>query len=818
MRNIVIFLVFVLCGLNVFGQVNRVGSIEEIQARIDSQLMIFPQEKIHLHLDRDCYVPGEKIWFKAYVTDMLTHQSPTYSSYVYVELINSSDSLVSRVMIPKGEDEMYHGNVFLSDVIPEGYYTIRAYTRYMENLGEDYFFKKNIWIGKLPAIREQGKVKKKKSSKDNYDVSFFPEGGNLPEGEFCRIAFKALNRNGSSEYISGEVVDKEGQHICSVETVHSGMGSFMFVPEQSKEYYLKCKNRSGNEKRFKLPLARSTYSITTACRNQKIFVSLRKSAGLPKDPLYLLVHCRGIVCYFDSWKWKNGWISFPGNEFPSGVLQIVLFDQDMNPLSERLVFNKNESQDQARLIFSTDKSSYQSREKITSGLSVSDDNGIPLTGHVSVAVTDDGDIAVDTLNTILSSLLLSSELRGYIESPGYYLQDDRKAEVALDHLMMVHGWRRYNIPDVIRGNLKYPEIGFEQTKEISGTVKSTILGRPVINGEILFFSSDGTFGQAETDSAGFFSFYGPGFPDSTNFFIQAKNRKGRENVELILNKEQFPVLKYAPHSLTSGFPEADNENTMDDFMEKAEQRAKYDEDIRTIHLKEVEVTARKIEKKDEARLRFWANSSSDVTIYRDQIERRHPSKVADVLYGVAGVQVFGDGNILIRGVGSIAGRRPLVLIDGVPVEWPEDMFSIYDSPLENVSVHDVESIDVFKGPSTAMFGIRGSGGVISITTKIGGSDDSSSERRFNYAFVSPLGYQKPVEFYSPEYDTPESKHLGNPDFRTTIFWKPDVLLSEDGKATFEFYSSDFPTTYSVVIEGLSTDGKIIRQVERISIE
>ncbi len=550
--------------------------------------------------------------------------------------------------------------------------------------------------------------------------------------------------------------------------------------------------------------------------NQKIFVSLKKSAGLPEVPLYILVHCRGTACYFDSWKWKNNWLFFSGNELPSGVLQIVLFDQEMNPLSERLVFNKNE--DQAKLDFSTDKSSYQSREKITSELYVSDYNGIPLDGHVSVAVTDDGDIAVDTLNTILSSLLLSSELRGYIESPGYYLQDDRKAEVALDHLMMVHGWRRYNVPEVIKGNLKYPKIEFEKTKEISGTVKSEILGRPVINGEVLFFSSDGILERAETDSAGMFSFYGADFPDSTNFFIQAKNRKGRENVELILDKETFPALKHAPHSFAPDLPEADQENTMDDFIKKAEQRAKYDEDIRTIHLKEVEITARIVEKKDEVRLRFWANSSSDVTIYGEQIERRNPLKVTDMLYGIAGLQIAPDGSVLIRGVNSLFGSsRPIVLIDGSPIEWPEEMFSVYDSPLESVSVHDVESIDIFKGASASIFGVRGASGAISITTKKGGGS-SSSGRRYNYASISPIGYQRPVEFYSPKYDTPESKHLGGPDFRSTIFWKPDVLLSEDGKATFEFYSSDFPTTYSVVIEGLSTDGKIIRQVERIVIE
>jgi TonB-dependent SusC/RagA subfamily outer membrane receptor len=130
----------------------------------------------------------------------------------------------------------------------------------------------------------------------------------------------------------------------------------------------------------------------------------------------------------------------------------------------------------------------------------------------------------------------------------------------------------------------------------------------------------------------------------------------------------------------------------------------------------------------------------------------------------------------------------------------------------------VESIDIMKGSGAAQFGMRGLNGVISITTKTGGSDTRNEKKEMNYAVYTPLGYQKPVEFYSPIYETLETKHLINPDFRTTIFWKPDVVIFESGEASFEFYTSDFPTTYSVVIEGLTIDGRIVRQVEKIRIE
>jgi len=111
--------------------------------------------------------------------------------------------------------------------------------------------------------------------------------------------------------------------------------------------------------------------------------------------------------------------------------------------------------------------------------------------------------------------------------------------------------------------------------------------------------------------------------------------------------------------------------------------------------------------------------------------------------------------------------------------------------------------------------MRGANGAISITTRRGSSESESE--RFNYVVYTPLGYQQPVEFYAPRYETLEAKQLNVPDYRTTIFWKPDIVVSGEEEASFDFYASDFPTTYSVVIEGLTTDGRIIRQVEKIQI-
>jgi hypothetical protein len=801
---------------------------------LSTQLNVYPQEKIHLHTDRNYYVPGEKIWFKAYVIDAHTHLYPTQSQYVYVELISPVETLVERVMI-RPNDDIFYGHLPLSKNIPEGDYTLRAYTRYMENLGDDYFFKKNIRIGNLAKERENrgnGRRSRNRESRDDFDVSFFPEGGNLLEGVYCKIAFKAINKNGYPETVTGKLVDEAGIEITSVNTYYAGMGVFVYSPVLEKKYYLKCENRNGLEKQFELPQPHSqAYALTASLNNKKLIIGVQHSIHALEPPVYLLAHCRGKVLYFSEYDQQKKFLTFAEYQFPAGVIQFILFDGQMNPLSERVVFCKN--YDEAKLAFHTDKALYEKREKVTTTLKLLSPESTALSpsplgragvGLLSVAITDDKDIAVDSSTTIFSSLLLSSELRGYIENPAYYLQDD----IALDYLMMTHGWRRYNIPEVVKGYLEYPKIPYQTAQQITGQVTSLLNSKPIPDSEITLMARGGGFGIVSTDKQGLFTFQDLEFPDSTSYMIQALDKKGSSKVKLSLDKEKFPQLSYAPQSPFSEIPviEPDKkEETVieaevkvkpanaDAFIEKAEQRAKYDENMRIYQLDEVEITAQRIVKEPRLQV-FPLNEHSDVTIGRDVIEKKRRYQVADYLRSVPGVRLLRKESwrgyhVRIRG----AIDDPLVIIDGIPV------FCTDCDPLETVPIDAIESIDVFmSAESISLFGSRGANGAISITTKRGENKMVSPKEEFNYVVYTPLGYQKPAEFYSPKYETLETKRSVIPDYRTTIFWKPDIVISDENEASFQFYTSDFPTTYSVVIEGITTDGRIVRQVEKIQVE
>jgi len=808
--------------------VKQLYDIDTIVQFFDNQLSILSQEKIHIHTDRDYYEAGEKIWFKAYLIDAHTHLYPTHSRYVYVELISPNDSVVSRAMIRASEDDMFYGNISSHTNIPKGNYTLRAYTRYMENLGDDYFFNKNIRI-ETPhpdPLQRRGSLKR---NGDDFDVSFFPEGGNLVESAFCRVAFKALNRNGFPEIIFGKLVDENGTEITSVKTFYAGMGVFTYIPEQGKSYFVKCQNGNGLEKQFELPQPNPhAHALTALWKNNRLYVGVQKSASTQEIPVFLLIHSRGRVLYFAQWDNRKENIFFVEEQFPAGVIQFVLFDNQMNPLSERLVFSKNFTNDMASLEFSTDKVLYEKREKVIATIREVTSLSPSLSERgqgvrCSVAITDDTDIAIDSSTTILSTFLLSSELKGYINNPAYYLQNNSESATALDYLMMTHGWRRYNIPDVIKGNPTYPQIPYQTSQEISGSVKSLAFSKPVANSEISMMTKEGFVGLTTSDEKGTFMFQGFEYPDSTLYFIQALSSKGSDRVELVLNDVSFPKpinveTDYYPSMYQTNeylsLNQTDNKQSLqsNDFIAKAEQRSKYDEDLRVIHLNAVEVTAPIIERKDEIRLRFPLNAGSNFTLRREEFEKYHPPHASALLYGIPGIFVTREGFPKMRNTTGFGD--PLILIDGIVSEG-----GVFSNNTSLLSVQEIESIDVFRGPNAALFGIRGTNGVISITTKRGlNYTDLPQRNEFNCMYYTPLGYQKPVEFYAPRYETLESKHLTIPDFRTTIFWKPDIVISDTGETSFEFYTSDFPTTYSVVIEGMTTDGRIIRQVEKIRVQ
>lgn len=131
--------------------------------------------------------------------------------------------------------------------------------------------------------------------------------------------------------------------------------------------------------------------------------------------------------------------------------------------------------------------------------------------------------------------------------------------------------------------------------------------------------------------------------------------------------------------------------------------------------------------------------------------------------------------------------------------------------LTMIPVFDVASVEVLRRPSTlGIYGSRGAGGVIIVTTKRGGTDFSTDLHTPGIVTHSSQGLYEISTFKSPDYSRTDSTDM-QPDRRSTIYWNPNIITNEEGRASFDFYTADEPGTYRIVIEGVDIYGRIGRK-------
>lgn len=828
--------------------------------RVWKQTVLFPQEKLYLHLDKPTYVVGEKVWLRAYVVNASSNLPETASRYVYTELINPFNQVVERVCFRQDEQGYIYGHIALSDTLPSGEYSIRGYTRYMENLGSDYLFTKNIQIisplsksiqvtpvwktdkkvefcftkpstgdaveiftssvyteaeksvhqqgfGKITTTINRNKLKNKAllveggnykqffllpPSGNDYEVSFMPEGGYLLEGVLCKVAFKAINSNGREEAVTGQLVDGSGQVVATFQSTHAGMGIVSFVPSPGQTYKAVCRNSSGVEKEFLLPASRQQgYALKIDRHKGRIFLHIQGASGThPEDSLWVLVHQRGLPQYTGLCTKGNRCLTFDSSTFSSGILHFLLLDTRFNILSERLFFINNLDKELGRCLLSGDKPVCQSREKVVLNLDFTGKNASPLSGSCSLSVTDNRDVLPDSLVNIFTTLLLSSDLKGHITNPAWYFAPDENGRRAgaLDLLMLTQGWRRYNYPEVVLGRYQMPSIFPEESMELSGRVITRLLSRPVKGTKVgISAPAMRMIEQVETDDFGRFSLKGFEFPDTTKYLINAFSKKGGDKVVLAMDTKINPVVvdPFIP-SFGGDFSAVNSVNM--DYLSKVDTKLLYEQGIRHLFLGEVVVTASKVP-------RYKTRTEITAThVFREETFKKKGSQSM----GSALAQIV--PNIWFKGDHfTYRGRAMSLYVDDVYIDRIFASFL-----LNNLPASDIAQVDVVKVDTNFDGGVYGT---LYVTLKTGegsGADYSPT----NVSLTRLLGYQPPVEFYSPKYDTPKQEENSVPDLRTTLYWKPDVTIRE-GKAKVEFYTADGAVDYTIVVEGVANDGTIL---------
>ena len=849
------------------------SSLEELVNKFYSYNQEYPQQKIYIHTDKPYYLSGDDMYGKIYlVNESMSGYDSIRSKKIYVELISEDDAIIQRAIV-NGLYSSLNFSFHLDDSIPEGNYLLRAYTSWMigfndkQNIFNTYihiFDKTNHVIGGMSytdstlstiTIQLTDTIKNSYGNKPVYyevlykdkkieqaniitnaegrfsvnvnsvskenrsdvtvkikagnyekslrlplvndviDVQFLPEGGELVNGIENNVAFKAIDKDGHGTDINGYIKDEKGVTVCSFKSTHLGMGKFTFIPGSGSSYYAYLKSKDGDEISYPFPSANANAYQLSVIRRSNDELTVRVALGdslYKKNKISYLIATSHSGVFFTSRGTDQYETDIPLKKFPEGIAQLTLFNDVMQPVSERLVYIHHPK---SNVLLTANKTNYGKREKVTLQLKTKDLEGNSLKGMYSIAVTDDNVIKHNENDeNIKTHLLLSPYLKGYIEEPGYYFRNDDNATLEnLDLIMLTHGWARFKWND-IESNAVINSKEKDSSLSISGKLTNN-KNAPLSHYAISLISKSGnTFiGIDTTNEQGEFHFAGIDYSDSTSFFIQIKNRKGiNEDVNVSIDPLHFPSVKI-DKIFGAAVADVASQQGIDFYM-----RFMYDskemEKIRV--LKEVIVTKtnKKANFDDPRRVSPVSYIITSDVIERYQWDPR--SGMFDLLHFVPGA-TFANGHISFFGPNSISNSSdPLYIVDGVR------------SNAFDPSLRDIDFIEVLRGGEAAVYGVNGGGGVILINTK-GGKDATFVQKGIKLLQVP--GYHVEKDFYSPKYETDESKLAKSKDDRTTIYWNGNVVTDSKLPAIISFYTADTPTNYTVTVEGITENGEVLHE-------
>lgn len=793
------------------------------------------EEKVYLHFDNTAYFLGETIWFKAYVVQTGRNGLSPLSKTLYVDLITPEGDIVESKKV-KLSDGKGVGEFQLKDSLRSGFYEVRAYTRYVLNQGDEAIFSrvfacyaKPRVVGNFQDRRMSNRDKTnnlynyrpKDSNAGSFKLLFFPEGGNLVEGVFSRMAFQAFDKDGEEAALTGAVLNEKGDTLASLVTQHQGMGSFYYTPGQSKaKAVVMYKDK---KYQFDLPQPLKVgYTLNVDVSNpERLTLIVQRAAGMPVEKLGVDISCRGQLYGEDTLSLYQGnaiALNFPTKMLPSGVAQITLHSADGRPLAQRLAFVNHATQ--MRIEANLSKPTYKPFERINLDLALSDNKGNPIQTELSLSVRDATTTPIDPYaDNIVTNLLLSSELKGYIQSPGYYFEGNDPQRMAdLDLLMMIQGWTRYDWKRIVgldNTQFKHP---YEQSLLIEGNAY-TLYRKKAKEGlgvtMILKGDSVSQHGACITDKDGRFNMELANFYGKSDLLIETKENEKRKEHIIRLDRVFSPAIRAyginetrQPDWITTvdtlikpvTQPETD-ENTWLDTLSLSKDAV----NIKSLLLPQVVVKAdRKTAAVDDG-LRD-ASVAVNVEESLDRLLDRGEWVPATALSAISEFIPYFSCNK--ESGPRYKGKKMAVLVDNRPLEEVAKEMGITDTNVYDI-LFQFASID------------------LSLLTIKEGMDSNLGQFGMNpsdfeatlYLYTDPkrkvpigirnttfYGYTLNKTFYSPPYDMlmmPDAN-----DVRRTLYWDPCVKTDKNGKAKVSFYNNRSCRKININAETVTENGII----------
>jgi len=751
--------------------------IQQVQNSFNLFTQSALQEKVFVHTDKTVYLPGEILWFKVYCVDGNDHRPLNLSKIVYVDLIdkNQASLIQAKVSLNNG---IGNSSLYIPVSANNGNYELRAYTSWMKNFSPEFYFEKQITLInplKSPEIL----------AKDNgpaYDVRFFPEGGNLVSGIESKVAFKAVGQNGRGVEITGAIIDQHNDTLTHFRSLKFGMGNFSFKPVTNNTY--KAVIRIGKNVLIKdLPeISNQGYVMKLADDGAGQLDVVVKSNSNAEENIYLFAHTMQVIKAAESGVTNNGAVHFliSKKSLGDGISHFTVFNNNKQPVCERLYFKRPSRQ----LIIdaNADQQQYDLRKKVSVSVASNDQAGKAAKADLSMAVYRIDSLQATDQSNIVNFLWLGSDLKGNIESPGYYFKNDNaETAEALDNLMLTQGWRRFQWNQVLDNK---PAV-FNFLPEFNGhivnaKIVNTVTGSPA-PGILTYLGIPGKRVQlyaAKSDSSGHLLY------DTREFY-------GQNEIIAQTNALKDSIYRI---DVLSPFSEQYSGTVLPRFDFDSETSRALQEHSLGIQVLNI-YSGNNIKRFYDPAVDSSAFYGAPYKIYKLDDFTRFTTMEEDLREYVSEdniVKQRGKFHIKVLTDRGFLDGDPLVLVDGIPVFNIDKVFAV--DPLK---IRKLEIIRdrFFYGPSA-------SEGIFSFTSYKG--DLGGVELDPHAVVVDYEGLQLRREFYSPVYDSEAQFTSRIPDLRNLLYWSPSVNAT--GKNAVSFYTSDQPGKYVGVVQGITESG------------
>ncbi|HEX6915079.1 MAG TPA: hypothetical protein VF145_07545, partial [Chitinophagaceae bacterium] len=688
----------------------------------------------------------------------------------------------------------------------------------------DYVFSKDVFI-----YGSDYRMYAAKPQQGLFRMSFFPEGGDVIAGLPNRIAFKIIDENGNPVTAKGFITDRAENRVADFETEHDGMGMLYLDAEAGKQYLANIPSDNGSVIQFKLPTVKQQ-GITLKADNQhpqKLSILVMRPPQ--HQGMYGKIHIVAQSGHHPLFKAdldldadQNGF-SINKKDLPAGIVHITAFDEKNIPLAERLVFIPNYEVLAAEV--QTDSLRFKPRNR--NELSFT----IPRSGQstVSVLVTDAGVDSLPAEQSLLSSLLLTSDLKGPVLQPQYYFRD--KSAVTLRHLdllMMTQGWRRFDWKKLAAGNFPALNYPVESGIWISGHVTKSDRKEPVKDGKVEFVvrgeDSTSIMAEAQLTDRGEFLLNDLHFRKKASIGYQGTNNKtDKLVVDVHIDPSYIDTLTRSARRPERNLDTSEISKMRTPVSQYLFYRISMDTNLnRAGYLGNVTVTARKLSRPDSLNEAYTTGPFSMGKAIDPASYQYYTTPWQMLQAAVPGIRVEGNpynpdvymsryqgldamssntGNQIALGESS-SGESVGLLLENNGIAYFLNEVNVSKDIINTLSVSDIALIKVLKTEAAALGATQGA---ILFYTKKGAVPKSSGYERA-FTSITREGYALVRQFYSPD---PTLMPATVSDKRATLYWNAAIRPDKQGQFRFRFFNNDSARSYRIIIQGIDADGQLI---------